>query len=300
MSSRTAAATENSLVVWFDQLCDFTVAIAGGKGASLSRMVAAGLPVPPGFIVSSTGFTTFLESCNGVDLVRRAVSELDVTDQAALHQTSEQLRNIVLSAPLPSEIRDAICAAYRDLGEGQLVAVRSSAIGEDGEAASFAGQQETFLNVCGADSVAHHVQRCWASLFSPRALFYRAQKGALGDIRMAVVVQKMANAQKSGVMFTADPVQRRRDHFVIEAVLGLGEILVSGEITPDHYVIDRHDASLVREFIPGSRILTNSELHRLWEMGLRLEAFFGKPQDVEWCIDGGELLLLQSRPITTL
>jgi pyruvate,water dikinase len=141
-------------------------------------------------------------------------------------------------------------------------------------------------------------------LFSPRALFYRAQKGVLADTRMAVVVQEMAGAEKSGVMFTADPVQNRRDHMVIEAVLGMGDALVSGEVTPDHYVIERADGSLVREFVPqekgSARILTAAELNGLREMGLRLEAFFGKPQDVEWCIRGQELLLLQSRPITTL
>jgi pyruvate,water dikinase len=182
--------------------------------------------------------------------------------------------------------------------------VRSSAVSEDGGTASYAGQQETYLNVRGAEAVVHHVRQCWGSFFSPRALFYRAQKGALSDTSMAVVVQEMVAADKSGVMFTADPVQRRRDHLVIEAVAGPGESMVSGEVTPDHYVVDRGDGWLVREFHPRTeadgRLLSSDELGRLREMGLRLEAFFGGPQDVEWCIRGGKLWLLQSRPITTL
>jgi pyruvate,water dikinase len=205
------------------------------------------------------------------------------------------------------------------------VAVRSSAVCEDGDTASFAGQQETFLNVCGSDAVTHSVRECWASFFSPRALFYRAKNGSLADTRMAVVVQEMACAEKSGVLFTVDPVSKRRDRIVIEAVFGLGEGIVSGMITPDHYVVDRESSRLVDEWIAvqttavmsdpenggtreieldreqgSARVLGVTELEGLHHMGLRLEQFFGKPQDVEWCIRGGELLMLQSRPITTV
>jgi pyruvate,water dikinase len=205
------------------------------------------------------------------------------------------------------------------------VAVRSSAVSEDGEAASFAGQQETFLSLRGVDAVLHAVRECWASFFTPRAMFYRAQKGVLADVQMAVVVQEMVRAEKSGVMFTADPIHKQPGHMVIEAVFGLGEGIVSGMITPDHYVIDRNDGSLVREFIAmqlravvhdvsgggtaerelseeegSARVLDQEALEGLRQTGLRLEEFFGKPQDVEWCIRESELFLLQSRPITTL
>jgi pyruvate,water dikinase len=203
--------------------------------------------------------------------------------------------------------------------------VRSSAVSEDGEAASFAGQQETFLSLRGADAVLHAVRECWASFFTPRAMFYRAQKGVLADVQMAVVVQEMVRAEKSGVMFTADPIHKQPGHMVIEAVFGLGEGIVSGMLTPDHYVIDRNDGSMVREFIAmqlravvhdesgggtaerelseeegSARVLDQEALEGLRQAGLRLEEFFGKPQDVEWCIRKSEMFLLQSRPITTL
>ena len=162
---------------------------------------------------------------------------------------------------------------------------------EDGLTASFAGQQESYLNVRGGDAVLDRVRECWASFFSPRALFYRAQKAVLADTRMAVVVQEMVQADKSGVMFTVDPIRNRRDCMVIEGAPGLGEAIVSGEITPDHYVVSRDDGAVVDKFIPDEergRVLSDAELNGLRELGLRLEAFFGSPQDVEWCIRGSD------------
>ncbi len=295
-------ATEESLVAGFGEIPGDAASIAGGKGASLSRMAGAGLPVPPGFIVCCASFRAFLESCNGAEAIRRGTSGLDVNDPHSLAEASAQLCGLVLSQPLEGAVAQAIRSAYDAMGVSPLVAVRSSAASEDGDAASFAGQQETFLNVRGADAVLQRVRECWASLFSPRALFYRAQKGALADARMAVVVQEMALAEKSGVMFTMDPVENRRDLLVVEAVRGLGEGLVSGTVTPEHYVLDRDSGAIVREFRPAgcASILNREELNALRSIGLRLEAFFGKPQDIEWCIRTGELLLLQSRPVTTV
>ena len=323
--SASLIATEVVMIAWFDEQPASSTPVAGGKGASLSRMAAAGLPVPPGFVVCAAAFGDFLERYEGADLINRVTRDLDVSDSAALDDASEQIRRLILSSPLLPEIEQAIRNACRKLGEDRLVAVRSSAASEDGEAASFAGQQETFLNLQGAEGVVQSVRECWASFFAPRAMFYRAQKGTLTDTGMAVVVQEMILAEKSGVLFTVDPVQRRRDHMMIEAVFGLGEGIVSGLITPDHYVVDRDDGSLVREFIStqtravvhnsngggtkeielpehegGARVLREDELHGLRELGLRLEQVFGAPQDVEWCIRGDKLLLLQSRPITTL
>jgi pyruvate,water dikinase len=211
------------------------------------------------------------------------------------------------------------------LGADALVAVRSSAVSEDGDAASFAGQQETYLNVRGAAGVTAAVKACWASFFEPRALFYREAKGALADTQMAVVVQQMVQSEKSGVMFTIDPVQKRRDRMVIEAVFGLGEGIVSGLLTPNHYLVDRDDGTVLDAFVGyqpfavvhdperggtqqvplteeegSARVLSEPELDRLRQVGLRLEECFGGPQDVEWGIRGEELLLLQSRPVTTL
>jgi pyruvate,water dikinase len=288
-------------------------------------MAGAGLPVPRGFVVCSSVFQTFMDQHGGGDLVAELTRGLDVHDGAALDAACSQVHDAIVSRPLPDDIRQAIRHAYEALGEDAPVAVRSSAVSEDGENASFAGQQETFLNVRGDEAVGRSVQACWASFFSPRAMFYRAQKGTLSDTRMAVVVQEMVLADKSGVMFTVDPIRKRRDRLVIEAVLGLGEGIVSGEITPDHYVLDRATGGLADVFIAvqsiaiahdpdnggtrqvelpeavgGAQVLDVGQLQELHQMALRLESFFGSPQDVEWCFRGNELLLLQSRPITTL
>jgi pyruvate,water dikinase len=290
-------------VVAFGDLPTESTAIAGGKGASLSRMAAAGFPVPQGFVVSAGAFQDFLEVCDGLALVERLMTNLDVDDARAVELAADSIRQKIVSTPLPAPLGRAILAAHSRLEHGDLVAVRSSAVSEDGLAASFAGQQESYLNVRGGDAVLHRVQECWASFFSPRALFYRAQKAVLADTRMAVVVQEMVQADKSGVMFTVDPIRNRRECMVVEGAPGLGEAIVSGEITPDHYVISRAGGAVIDVFIPdanGGPVLSEAELNGLREIGLRLEAFFGSPQDVEWCIRGAEILVLQSRPITTL
>ena len=265
-------------IVWFDEPPCAEVACAGGKGASLAAMTAAGLPVPPGFVVRAE----VLEQSVDAERLRALAREGD-------HAAAEAL---VRAARAPAGVAEA----YERLGG--LVAVRSSACAEDSEAASFAGQQETFLNVAGAAEVARRVVECWASFFSERALFYRARKGSLDDLRMAVVVQKMVEPRKSGVLFTADPVQRRRDQMIAEAVFGLGEQVVSGQVTPDHYVLDR-SGNVKRDHIVNGGVLEPDELAELAAMGVRLERHFGKPQDIEWAIDD-RLYLLQSRPVTTL
>jgi pyruvate,water dikinase len=290
-------------VIHFSHLPPDAVAIAGGKGASLSRMAAAGLPVPPGFVVSAAAFRAFLESCGGLELIAGLTGRLDVEDADAVEQAAHGIHRLILATPVPGSLAQAIRAAHAGLARGELVAVRSSAVSEDGTTASFAGQQETYLNVRGVEDVLRRVRDCWASFFSPRALFYRAQKADLADTRMAVVVQEMVQADKSGVMFTADPIRNRRECMVIEGAPGLGDAIVSGEVTPDHYVVSRRDGSLLESFIPHQergRVLAEAELQRLQRLGVRLEEFFGAPQDVEWCMRGAELLLLQSRPITTL
>jgi pyruvate,water dikinase len=313
-----------SLETWFQDLPPRASDIAGGKGASLSDMIRAGLPVPPGFIVTSEAFQMFLAEDNGFETLQQAVKGLDVHNASMLKRTEAIIDDFILRKRLPAALAEEVTAAYNSLGTDPTAAIRSSAISEDSDDASFAGQQESFLNVSGIDAVLRHIQRSWASFFTARALFYRSQKGSLADLAMAVVVQRMADAEKSGVMFTVDPVNGRRDHLVIEAIYGLGEGVVSGLITPDHYVLDRDDGSLVREQVATqsiaivrstnggteqvklspeigkSRVLTDSELEVLRQVGLKLESTFGKPQDVEWCIGDDGLMLLQSRPITTL
>src|SRR5215207_2382694 len=271
-------------VIWFtDEACQ-DVGLSGGKGASLARMTAEGLPVPPGFVVPSYVLEESLDAERMLEL--------------AAAQSAEGLQELVARCQPPT---DEITAAYENLvGAGDAkVAVRSSAVAEDSEAASYAGQQETFLFVEGAEGVCRRVVDCWASFFSERALFYRSEKGSLEDLRMAVVVQKMVDPEKSGVIFTVDPVRRRRDRMIVEAVRGVGEQVVSGEVTPDHYTLDRK-GKLKREKIVDDRVLTDEELQRLGDLGRQLEEHHGVAQDIEWAMIDEEIYLLQSRPVTTM
>ncbi len=256
------------------------VALAGGKGASLATMTAEGLPVPPGFVVTSAAF----EAAVDTGALRERMRSKDV----------EAARAMVAAAEPPKELIERHHAELTG-----PVAVRSSACAEDSEAASYAGQQETYLFVEGAEEVCRRVVDCWASFFSERALFYRSQKGSLEDLRMAVVVQKMVDPEKSGVIFTVDPVRRRRDRMVVEAVRGIGEQVVSGEVTPDHYTLDRK-GKVKREKIVDDRVLADEELQRLGDLGRQLEERHGVAQDIEWAIVGEEIYLLQSRPVTTM
>jgi pyruvate,water dikinase len=227
-------------------------------------------------------------------LLERAV-DADLLRAHALAGAHAEAQAVVRSADPP---RAAVTEAHERLTRGR-VAVRSSATAEDSDAACFAGQQETYLNVEGADAICGRIVDCWASFFSERALFYRGHKGSLEDLGMAVVVQRMVDADRAGVLFTVDPVQRRRDQMLIEGVRGLGEQVVSGEVTPDHYVTDRA-GSVKRSSLPNGGVLNEAELRGLAELGLRLEEHFGGPQDVEWAIADGRAYLLQSRPVTTL
>src|SRR3712207_6035857 len=250
---------QRSAVVWFTEETCREAEVAGGKGASLARMTAEGLPVPPGFVIPSYVLQ------NSIDAER--------TLELAASRSTRELQELVAATEPPKE---RITAAYENLVGGRLtpmyklvgnkkVAVRSSAVAEDSEAASYAGQQETYLFVESAEEVCRRVVDCWASFFSERALFYRSQKGSLEDLRMAVVVQKMVDPEKSGVIFTVDPVRRRRDRMVVEAVRGIGEQVVSGEVTPDHYTLDRKGA-VKREKVVDDRVLTDEELQRLGDL----------------------------------
>jgi pyruvate,water dikinase len=284
---------QKSAVIWFtDEACQ-NVSLTGGKGASLARMTAEGLPVPPGFVIPSYVLEESLDTERMLEL--------------AATQSAEGLQELVARCQPPTDeitaayenlVGARVTATYKRVGDAK-VAVRSSAVAEDSEAASYAGQQETYLFVEGAEEVCRRVVDCWASFFSERALFYRAEKGSLEDLRMAVVVQKMVDPEKSGVIFTVDPVRRRRDRMVVEAVRGVGEQVVSGEVTPDHYSLD-HKGKLKREKIVTERVLTDEELLKLSELGKKLEEKHGVAQDIEWAIIGEEIFLLQSRPVTTM
>jgi pyruvate, water dikinase len=286
------------------------VARAGGKGSSLARMASLGLPVPPGFVVPAEALADALPD-RGAEL--RALAE---------RQDSEAAQALIRTVELDPELRRAVLDAYAALGPDEVpVAVRSSATAEDSEAASFAGQQETFLHVRGGDQLRARVRDCWASFFSERALFYRSKKGSLTDLGMAVVVQRMVNADIAGVLFTIDAVQGRRDRMVVEAVIGLGEAAVSGAVTPDHYVIRRdgrvrkaqvheqpyaivadESGGVVERPLDseegGARKASDELLAELARLGDDLEQRIGVPQDIEWAVEGGELYVLQARPVT--
>lgn len=306
-------------ILWFDHVDCRRVEIAGGKGASLASMTALGLPVPPGFLVPASALDRALQQSGHVAEMQAILSAIAGEDD--VDAASERLQGLVLDSPVTGSLADAIEDAYERLDEGGGVAVRSSACAEDGEVASYAGQQDTFLNVRGADQVLEFVQRCWASFFGTRAIFYRRLKGSLADLGMAVVVQRQLDADKAGVMFTIDPVRRRRDQLLIEAAWGLGEAVVSGAVIPDQYLVardgrlkkaqvSRQDKMVVRRTDGGTeevelpeeqatgQVLDEAELSQLVELGLRAEEIFGCPQDVEWAIENGSLYLLQSRPVT--
>jgi pyruvate,water dikinase len=300
-------------VLRFDEPACAEVGRAGGKGASLARMAGLGLPVPPGFVIPADALVAGLPD---------AGRELrDLLAGGASREIAERARALVRGAEPAGELVEAIGSAYRELGDEPPVAVRSSARAEDSESASYAGQQESYLHVRGLEEVVRRVRDCWASFFSERALFYRGRKGALDDLGMAVVVQRMVAADVAGVLFTCEPVHRRSDRMVVEAVFGLGEAAVSGQLTPDHFVIAR-DGEVKKRRIAvqpfavvsapaggtaerpltaeegGAATLDEGRLRLLARLGNDLERRLGVPQDIEWALADGELYVLQARPVT--
>jgi phosphohistidine swiveling domain-containing protein len=266
-------------ICWLQDVPADQVALVGGKAANLARMMRLGLPVPAGFVVTTEAYRAVL-SASGLE---------PDADPDTLHRS-------LLNASMPAAIENAFRSAYEALGT-PLIAVRSSGTAEDLVAASFAGQHDTFLNVSGIKAVLTAVRGCWASLWSPRAVDYRRQRGwDDADLAIAVVIQVMVPAQRAGVLFTADPVSGQRDHIVIEAVAGLGEGLVSGEQSGEHLVLDKATGRLLTGVSP----LTEQALADLVQLGRQVEAAFGSPQDIEWAYADEKVLLLQARPMTAL
>ena len=298
------------------------LAEVGGKARNLGILLRAGFPVPPGFCVTTAGYRTAVGS-RLTELFAELVAAAD--DQTAQHRLAGLARELVATAPAPAELAEEITAAYAGLGADVPVAVRSSATAEDLEGASFAGQQDTYLNVVGADALLDAVRRCWASLWTDRAVSYRASQGIdPADVALAVVVQVMVDAVAAGVMFTADPVAGTRQRAVIDANPGLGEAVVSGAVNPDHLVVDSTtglvidrklgDKRLAVRAVPGggttaeelpdgaaAGCLTDAQAAELARLGDAVELHYGAPQDTEWALDGaGTFWLTQARPITTL
>lgn len=299
---------------------------AGGKGANMGELVAAGLPVPPGFVLMRGSYLASMEA-GGVDtelaaLHREALTQVD--SAARLAELCQRMKTLVGKAGVSRDVRDQLLESYRSMGPNCIVAVRSSATGEDGRDASFAGMNQTVTNVVGEASLLQAVTTCWASLFSPRVITYRAGRGFTANPAMAVVVQQMIASDQSGVAFTTDPSTGEREHVVIEAALGLGEVVVSGKVQPDTYVVDKKTLKVVDakigyqafkiergpdghdgivELEPAqaqARVLDDAALRHIAELAIAVEAHHGCPQDVEWAIAAGKVWLVQARPITTL
>ncbi|MEV0334428.1 rifamycin-inactivating phosphotransferase [Nocardia sp. NPDC050717] len=300
------------------------VAMVGGKGANLGELARVdGVAVPDGFCVTTEAFAAVVAAAPSFDELLDELAGLAPDDRAGIGALSARLRGAVEELPVPDAVAAEIRAAHARLGADDAYAVRSSATAEDLPTASFAGQQDSYLNVVGAAAILDHVRRCWGSLFTERAITYRLRNGFdSGTIRMAVVVQRMVFARTAGIMVTADPVSSDRTVVSIDAGFGLGEALVSGLVNADVYRV-REDAvvsasiatkKLAVRPAPGGgtevcelgeqsrteRVLTDDEVLRLARLGRRIEAHFGAPQDIEWCCDGTEFRIVQSRPITTL
>lgn len=308
----------------------------GGKGTALATLVRAGFPVPSGFLVTTDAYRAFVEANRLQPRILALVSRTPSEDPRTLEDSSLQIRLLFERGRMPPEMSAEIVSAYRELSEsagagGGLpsqyarppVAVRSSATAEDLPGLSFAGQQESYLNVLGEEGVLEAVQRCWGSLWTARAIAYRAHHGIPSDnLALAVVVQKMVAAEASGVLFTANPLTGRRDEMVIDASFGLGEAVVSGRVEPDHYLVRSHQWRILERrlgskalaVIPrpgggteqvaldagGQQVLAEGQILDLARLGLRVAELFGSPQDIEWAWVDGRFHLLQSRPITAL
>jgi pyruvate,water dikinase len=319
----------NKAIVWFQEVGKDDVGLVGGKGANLGEMTQAQVPVPPGFIVTAGAYFRFLETSGLRPKIEAMLAGLDHRNNDALQKASQQIKQAIIDTPMPEELARQIRDAYRKLGGA--VAVRSSATAEDLPSASFAGQQSTFLNVAGEADVVAAVRACWASLFEARAIFYRVENGFEHmKVGIAVPVQRMVQSERSGVMFTVEPVSSDDTKIVIEAVCGLGEAIVSGQVTPDLYMVDkkslqileRRVASQEQQLVRGGRgegedlgnnvwvevpaalrgiqKLTDDEVVKLAEIARRLEQHYGVPQDIEWAKEDFHFYLVQTRPVTTI
>jgi len=325
-----------SYVAWFKDLHKDSIPVAGGKGANLGEIFNVGLPVPPGFAVTAQTYKEYLERTNIQPKIADLLKDLDVEDTDSLQRIATKIQELIISTPIPEDITEEIKDNYELLGadtkeahdliQGKdvFVAVRSSATAEDLPSLSFAGQQATYLNVKGKENVVSAVLACWASLFTARAIYYR-EKNKFPHLKVLIsaIVQKMVNSSHSGVMFTVNPSTNNPDEIVIEAVYGLGEMIVSGEVNPDLYIIDKNTKSIKkievkkqelglfrneqgkneRQKIPKDeqtrQVIDEKQIKELARLGKKLEDHYGKPQDIEWAIEKGQIFIVQTRAVTT-
>ncbi len=299
------------------------LALAGGKAVNLGEMMKAGLPVPEGFAILTSAYEIFIEENGLQEAIERLLADASLMDAQKLRLEAEIIRRSIIEGVTPEPIRREIDAAYAKLGE-DFVAVRSSATAEDLPGTSFAGQYSSYLNISGRTKLQAHIRRCWASLWNYRALSYRLrQKAGEEDPAHGVVVQRMINAEKSGILFTANPVNGRRDRMLLNASWGLGEAIVGGEVTPDEWLLAHDSGGILRENIADKKLMTvrrengvgersvpegkrgtptlnEEEIRRLYELGTNVQRHFGSPQDIEWAHSDCKFYLVQTRPITSL
>lgn len=322
-------------IKWFAELSKQDIPLVGGKGANLGELTQAGIQVPPGFCVTADAYRHFIQSTGLQDKIRTLMAETNLNDTRDLEAKTSTIREMITSTPMPAEIKEEIVYAYESLstaGSLARVAVRSSATAEDLPDASFAGQQDTYLNILGDQEVLDYVQKCWASLWTSRAAYYRQTQGFNHfEVYLAVVVQKLAAADKAGVAFTSNPVTNHRDEIVINASWGLGEAVVAGLVTPDDYIVEKGTWNIkqievaekklmvtrdpeneigtrtvpVRERLGEAYVarqcLSNQDIVRLAQICSRIEQHYNMPMDIEWAYDASDdqFYLLQARPITT-
>ncbi|MEK7551555.1 MAG: phosphoenolpyruvate synthase [Patescibacteria group bacterium] len=309
-------------IVWFNQIDKEDVSLVGGKGANLGEITKAGFNVPEGFVLSSHAYYDFIRENNLAIKIKHLISSTNFDNQSSLNQVSKHIKDLIFKGKMSKELIDEILTAYQKLGE-PLVAVRSSATAEDLANASFAGQQESFLNVKGDAVLIEKIKEGWASLFGARANFYRhQQKFDHVKTGIALVIQKMIESEQSGVMFTIDPITNDKNTVIIEAVLGLGEMIVQGEVNPDHYEVDKNDLTIKNKKIShqdhllqksgtsnkkvklskkmaDKQKISDALIKGLALVGRKIEKHYYFPQDIEWAIEKGNIYIVQTRAVTT-
>lgn len=311
-------------IKWFEEIKKEDIASAGGKGANLGELTQAGIPVPPGFVVLSNAYFAFLDEHHLRVKLHQLLSTHDVHDPRQLETVAKKCQQLVLESEIPEDIASEIFTAYHKLGSHTAVAVRSSATAEDLPDASFAGQQESYLNITGDANVLVKVRQCWTSLFGARSIFYRVEKKFDHfKVGIAVPVQQMIQSEVSGVMFTVDPISNDRDKIVIEAVWGLGDYIVQGVVSPDHYLVSRSSGEIITKNISKQDVMEIRSTHGVKEvkissknkekqkvsdqliteiaqLGKKIHNHYFFPQDIEWAYAKKKIYITQSRPITTL
>ena len=324
-----------SYVAWFKDLTKDSIPVAGGKGSNLGEMFNLDLPIPGGFAVTAQTYGKYIEETKIKIKIEEFLKGLNVDDTETLQKTAKKIQELITSTPIPEDMADEIKDSYDLLGTGKdahdlvegkevFVAVRSSATAEDLPEASFAGQQATYLNVKGKQKVVSAVLACWASLFTARAIYYREKNNFdHNKVLISAIVQKMVNSEQSGIMFTVNPVTNNDKEIVIEAVYGLGEMIVGGEVNPDLYIVNKENKEIkkievkkqeiglfrseegqnekrkIPEDLQMRQIIPDSHVRELARFGKIIEEHYGKPQDIEWAIENDKVYIVQARAVTT-